>query len=75
MLAEVVERLGVIGLERERALETEPALVELQHLLQDDAKIVPGARQDGRERHRPPPASSPSASRPLCRHISAKSLK
>ena len=55
MLREIVERLRVVGLERKRALEAEPALVELQHLLQDDAEIVPGGGEVGRERDRPPP--------------------
>ena len=55
MLARLLSVSGVVGLERKRPLEAEPALVELQHLLQDDAEIVPGGGEIGRERDRPPP--------------------
>ncbi len=42
-------------MEGERPFEAEPALVELQGLLQDDAEIVPAARRIGVERDRASP--------------------
>ena len=49
-VGEVVERLGVVRLERERPFEAEPAFVELELFLQDDAEVVPGGREAGGER-------------------------
>src|SRR5271166_3649640 len=54
-IAEVVERLRVVGFESERPFETQPALVELQGFLQNDAEIVPAARSVGVEGNRASP--------------------
>jgi hypothetical protein len=74
-IGEIVMGFRVLGFQHRHPFEAGGAFLELAHLLQDDAEIVPGADEVGLSDVADRPARSASSSRPFCRHISAKLLK
>jgi hypothetical protein len=74
-ISEVVERLGVGGLERERALEAESASLSFSISCRMMPRLFQAAAKSGASSTARRAACSPSAKSPASRHISAKSLK